>query len=460
MIKYIKDPELVFKAIKMSAVATILVVCAISIVSLIVLSAIDANQQTELTEYLDEVKLRYEEDGIDSILEELDLEPQTLWDRKESFERLNEHDAIFALFIDDELILGTELTLPASPDVRWQTLDFGSNQSFKLLTLTIQLDEQQLLSIAQPVSYEHEFTSSVLARFGIILSCILALSCFIYFLIAGGNSKKATQQIVARLSEIGQSPDTVRLSVDSKIELHKDIVHATNEMLDQITFLHGRAKTMSVGIAHDLKTPLSRVANRLQCMRQDLGDNNAIDAHITRASEDLNAVITTFNNLVRLNSIESGKHKNNFIQINLSELITDLALSYQPVFEDSGRVLELSAVDNVYCFGDSDLLNQLICNLFENALEYSHSTANVWIRLQSHTGSALLQVGDDGPGISLQDQPHIFERFYRADVSRSKPGNGLGLSIVKAICDVHDAQLCLLPDQTGAVFNIEVPISN
>ncbi|MBQ4835257.1 sensor histidine kinase [Pseudoalteromonas luteoviolacea] len=439
---------------------TIFVVSAITITSLIVLSAIDANQKIELTEYLDEVKSRYEEEGLDSILEELDLEPHTMWDRKESLERLNEHDAIFALFIDNELALGTELTLPISPDAKWQTLDFDSNKSFKLLTLTVQLDEQQHLSIAQPISYEHEFTSTILVRFGLILASIAAVSHFIFSIVAGGNSKQATRQIVERLSEIGQSPDTARLNLDNKMELHRDIIHATNEMLDQIAFLHGRAKTMSVGIAHDLKTPLSRVANRLQSMRQDLGDNTAIDAHITRASEDLNAVISTFNNLVRLNSIESGKHKSNFIQVNLSELITDLTLSYQPVFEDSGRVLELSTVDDVYCFGDSDLLSQLICNLFENALEYSHPSANVWIRLQSHTGSALLQVGDDGPGISLQDQPHIFERFYRADVSRSKPGNGLGLSIVKAICDVHDAKLCLLSDQKGAVFNIEVPISN
>ncbi|MEJ6474481.1 sensor histidine kinase [Pseudoalteromonas piscicida] len=137
--------------------------------------------------------------------------------------------------------------------------------------------------------------------------------------------------------------------------------------------------------------------------------------------------------------------------------LLELTDSFIPVFEDAEKALSISILPNITCYGDADLLAQLICNLLENALEYSRPGASVWVRLQSHSSGVLLQLGDDGPGIATSDKAHIFERFYCADTSRSSSGNGLGLSIVKAICDIHEAEIYLLEDQTGAVFNIEIP---
>ena len=156
--------------------------------------------------------------------------------------------------------------------------------------------------------------------------------------------------------------------------------------------------------------------------------------------------------------IESGKRKQQFKSLNLSQLISEMADNYEPLFSDTGRVLDISVVDNVFCMGDPDLLNQMLNNLLENALDYSEESATVWVRLQHHTSGVLLQVGDSGPGISDADFDKVFTRFYRADISRNKPGNGLGLSIVQAICKLHGADIALLPKQAGATFNINIPI--
>ena len=179
--------------------------------------------------------------------------------------------------------------------------------------------------------------------------------------------------------------------------------------------------------------------------------------HLDNANQQLSSVITTFQGMIRLSEIESGRQKQYFKQVNLSELLSEISESYEPVFTDQHRELEISVVDNVYCMGDQDLLNQLVCNLLENSLEHGRQNGKTWLRLQSHRKGALLQIGDDGPGISPQHRHHIFERFYRADISRGKEGNGLGLSIVKAICSLHEGQISLLENQQGAVFDIELP---
>lgn len=430
------------------------------IASLSYLANLSSEQQHELVDYIEEVQSLYDEDGLQSMLTELDLESKPFWNKKQSIERLSDHEAIFSITRGNTLLVGSEVDIPFEAKPTWSYLDFDNGHEIKVLAYSKVLEDTLLLKVAQPNSYETALASDVLVNVGMLSSFLIFIVAFLISYFASFRSQRTLLDIKKQMHVIANSPDSSRLSVESKSAMLRQLANCTNEMLDKISALHGTTKTMSTGIAHDLKTPLSRVANRLQSMRQDIGNTQAIELHINRASQDLNTVISTFNNLVRLSAIESGKHKHNFELFNLSELVNDLALSYDPVFEDSGRKLSHSTVDNVICFGDTDLLNQLLCNLLENALEYSSADANVWIRLQSHTSGALLQVGDDGPGIHSDDQPHVFERFFRADVSRSKPGNGLGLSIVKAICDVHDAKLALLPNQTGAVFNIEIPVSS
>ncbi|MCF2909870.1 HAMP domain-containing histidine kinase [Pseudoalteromonas sp. DL2-H2.2] len=414
-------------------------------------------QQHEFEEFLGEIESALEEHGLEHVLQEFELEEDEVWPDSEAQTHLFDEGWLVALFKQEQLLLGanTKLTVTRAP--QWQSVSLGEEGNVELLSASVNLPDNLQLHYWQKRDELHahraEFYSQITHWFALFsLPLILAAIAWLQY-----KRTRTLQALSDQLAQVAHSPDSKRTQVNTA---NPDIVAlslAINRMLDEITRLHGNLKTMSVGIAHDLKTPLSRISNRLQSMVQDRDNPAILEGHIDKANNELAQVINTFNNLVRLNAIESGKHIQGFKTFDLSALIDELAQSYQPVFEDSGRRFEVSIVPAVHCHGDRDLLGQLICNLLENALEHSHSDAHVWLRLQSHTDSALLQVGDDGPGIPLGDQPKVFDKFYRADISRGRPGNGLGLSIVRAICDVHKAQLCLLEQQPGAVFNIEIP---
>lgn len=433
---------------------------------LIVLSAfieislwLDKNEQKdEFTEYAEEIKHIYEEQGPRAILKELELTHRPKWTDEEAKTHLLEEEWLVAGFRDGKLMLGADTDLPTADTPTWFTLSLEDDAPTQVLTTTLYFNEYAYAHFWQ----KQEETQRLKGIFAYeLLAWFIPLSWLtlcIFFAFITRQDSKPIQTIIGQLDDVAQAPDSARIKIDTTDPQWQALGQSINTMLDEIVHLHNNMKTMSVGIAHDLKTPLSRVSNRLQSMYQDIDDAHALHFHLEKANQDLTHIITTFNNLVRLNAIESGKHIQGFSVFNLSELVNELALSYQPVFEDSGRQFEISVVPSVQCYGDRDLISQLLCNLLENALEYANNNAQVWIRLQSHTQSALLQIGDDGPGIPDKDKHKVFDKFYRADISRSKPGNGLGLSIVKAICDVHNAQLCLLDKQQGAVFNIEIPM--
>ncbi|TMP38155.1 HAMP domain-containing sensor histidine kinase [Pseudoalteromonas rubra] len=414
-------------------------------------------QQSEFSEFLTEVEIMLNEHGLEHLLQEFELDEDVIWSDTEARAHLLDDGWLVSIYEQDKLLFGANTELSAATSAQWQSVSLGEEGDTELLSARLDLPDNLHVHYWQKRDDMHaqkaEFYEQLSGWFALLsLPFILAVIVWLQL-----KRTRPLQDLSAQLEKVAHSPDSKRTEASTS---HPDIVAlslAINQMLDEITRLHGNMKTMSVGIAHDLKTPLSRISNRLQSMYQDLDDTAALEGHIDKASSELAQVINTFNNLVRLNAIESGKHIQGFKTFDLSALLDELAQSYLPVFEDSGRRFDVSIVPSVHCHGDRDLLGQLICNLLENALEHSHELSHVWLRLQSHTDSALLQVGDDGPGIPQGDQHKVFDKFYRADISRGRPGNGLGLSIVRAICDVHKAQLCLLEQQPGAVFNIEIP---
>ncbi|MEM8536971.1 MAG: HAMP domain-containing sensor histidine kinase [Pseudomonadota bacterium] len=232
---------------------------------------------------------------------------------------------------------------------------------------------------------------------------------------------------------------------------------AINQMLDKVEALTSNVEAVSVGVAHDLKTPLANIGGRLELIRRDIANADAVAEHLDVAENRLQSLLRTFDALLRMGEIESGRRRAAFTTVDLSALCADLADSFQPLFEEADKTLTVTLTPNLQVEGDHDLLTQLAANLLENALEHARDAAQVHLTLaQSDTG-VMLEIGDDGPGIPPAAATRVFERFFRADASRSTPGNGLGLSLVKAIADLHGANITLQPDTPGAVFTITLP---
>ncbi len=230
-----------------------------------------------------------------------------------------------------------------------------------------------------------------------------------------------------------------------------------NQMLDRVELLNRNIKSVSVGVAHDLKTPLANIRGRLELIERDVAKPDAVQTHVDAAQEHLGGLLRVFDAILRLGEVEAGQRKAAFRSVDLSDLAKSLGDSYEAVFEDRDKTLITDIARDIRVQGDNELLAQMISNLLDNGIEHSRDGATIRMSLRADKSMVTLEVSDDGPGIAPHHAEQVFERFYRGDASRSTPGNGLGLSLVKAISDLHDAKIELVPDTDGASFRITLP---
>ncbi|MEM9284613.1 MAG: HAMP domain-containing sensor histidine kinase, partial [Pseudomonadota bacterium] len=232
-----------------------------------------------------------------------------------------------------------------------------------------------------------------------------------------------------------------------------------NGMLDRLGTLTRNVRAVSVGVAHDLKTPVSNLGGRLQLIERDIEEPEAIRTHLEKADAHIGTLLRTLDAILRLGEIEAGRRRAAFETLDISALTEDLAESFEPVLADADKHLSSKVTPHLWVEGDPDLLTQMITNLLENVAEHARDGASAWISLKRHDTHALIVVGDDGPGIPDTYREQIFDRFFRVETSRTAPGNGLGLSLVRAIAELHGGGVSLRPDQAGAVFEVEIPLT-
>ena len=225
-----------------------------------------------------------------------------------------------------------------------------------------------------------------------------------------------------------------------------------NAMLARIEALMASVRQVTDNIAHDLRTPLARLRNRLDAL------------HLTTPSPDLEAAIieaddllTTFNALLRIARIESAQARASFAPVDLAPLAEDLGELYEPLAGERGQTLRVAVQGPAWVQGDRDLLFQALANLVDNAVKYTPPGGRIEVRVLPAEGFVLVTVSDTGPGIPPDLRARVFERFYRADVSRSAPGSGLGLSLVRAVAQLHGATISLADTSPGLRVTLSIP---
>jgi signal transduction histidine kinase len=213
-----------------------------------------------------------------------------------------------------------------------------------------------------------------------------------------------------------------------------------NRMLDQIESLLESVRRISDNIAHDLKTPLTRLRNRLESMdHPSAGDSDNLEQAIREAD----GLLSTFNALLRIARIETDARKEGFGELDLAEVLADVVELYEPLAEEKQQSLILRNPQSAKILGDRDLVFQAIANLLDNAVKYAPEQGSIVVNLHrdAQTGESRVTVIDNGPGIPSQMHKKVVQRFFRMDSSRNQSGNGLGLSMVAAVCKLHGARL-------------------
>ncbi|ETI65306.1 histidine kinase [Sphingobium sp. C100] len=229
-----------------------------------------------------------------------------------------------------------------------------------------------------------------------------------------------------------------------------------NRMLDRIGGLMDNLRQVSSDVAHDLRTPLTRLHNRLdEALSARTGDDKrqAIEA----AAQQSRELLDIFAALLRIAEVEALSPCDHFQDLPLDQLVEELVETYRPDMEVSGHRLVTAIAPAIWTTGDRRLLQQLITNLLDNALRHTPPGTTVRVALERDDAFARLTVADDGHGVAPEDATRLFQRFARAEASRSSEGHGLGLALVAAVATAHRGMFSLLPSPGFGVV-VEIPV--
>ena len=216
-----------------------------------------------------------------------------------------------------------------------------------------------------------------------------------------------------------------------------------NSMLDHIDRLMKAMRYAGDSVAHDLRTPLTRLRTRLESAAVELGDTKEAQT-LFEAAGDAGELLQTFDSVLRIARLEAGERRELLADIDPKPILDDLAELYEPACEDAGLMFTSNIIAEVRILADRGLLSQAVSNLIENAIKYSPSGGSIHLELsKNNLGKAVISIVDDGPGIPEADRQRVKERFVRLDKSRTLPGSGLGLSLVEAIADLHRAEFVM-----------------
>src|SRR5690606_12519199 len=260
---------------------------------------------------------------------------------------------------------------------------------------------------------------------------------------------RTTRQIIAgNLKE--------RVPVTGGGDEQDELAENVNAMLDQIEKLMAGLRHVGDSVAHDLRGPLTRLRARLETLASEpVPSAEGLDECVAQAD----ALLATFNALLRIARVESGAYRSALAPVDLGTIARDICELYQAAADERRIDLSCSAATDAFVVGDRELLAQALTNLLDNAVKYTPDGGRIDVSVESaqNDSAYVLRVTDTGPGIPAHERERVLERFTRLDRSRSLPGNGLGLALVKAVAEQHDARLELHDNAPGLVVALEIP---
>ncbi|QND44483.1 HAMP domain-containing histidine kinase (plasmid) [Rhizobium lusitanum] len=247
----------------------------------------------------------------------------------------------------------------------------------------------------------------------------------------------------ARIPIVGRGDDVDLLS------------HDINDALARLAATVEGMRQVSADIAHDLKSPLNRLKMTIDEALAKQESGQAVIAELEAASAEADRINETFEALLRIAQIEAGARKSRFDILDLGNILQSLADIYSSVAEDNGQQLK-SSLDQpgAIILGDRELLTQMYANLIENAIRHCPARTDIVIRSEADAETITTYVEDNGPGIPEQEHGNVFRRLYRLEKSRTSPGSGLGLSLVKAVADLHGARIFMANVEPGLQVKI------
>jgi signal transduction histidine kinase len=288
-----------------------------------------------------------------------------------------------------------------------------------------------------------------LERFGEKITIGLAWAAGLFLVLAAAAGISTSRRSVARIEAINAtSREIIESGLRERIPLRgtgdewDGLAENLNSMLDRIEDLVESNRQVSDNVAHDLRTPLTRMRGRLERAYNRQLDAGQYHRLIGEVIGDLDEILRTFSSLLRITQIETRDRTAGFRNLDLTEITREVLELFDPAAEENGVTLRLAASDRAEVVGDRDLLFDAISNLVDNAIKHGgKGDGGVTVAVSRNADGPVLSVADRGPGIPIEEREHVLRRFYRLERSRKSPGNGLGLSLVAAVANLHGARI-------------------
>jgi len=282
---------------------------------------------------------------------------------------------------------------------------------------------------------------------GLVAALLLA---FAGAAVMGVSFRRRMERITAVCGQIMAGRLTVRAPVGNAGDEVDLVARSMNAMLDRIGTLMEAMRQVTNDVAHDLRTPLSRLRQGLERARLKARTAQDYESAVDAAIAESDGLLDTFAALLRIAEMEAGTQRASFVSVDLSQVLTSVVEAYEADAEDGGHHLVAEIETGVVVTGDSNLLTQMAANLVENALRHCPAGTTVTLRLsKNESGRPVLVIADNGPGIPEADRTRVFGRFVRLERSRTTPGSGLGLSLVAAVADLHKIRVTLGDNHPG-----------
>ena len=321
--------------------------------------------------------------------------------------------------------------------------------------LATRLDNGDTVYVAENASALHALDHLIAKAFLAVFGTILALSVA-GGLIAARSTLKQVEAISNTSRDIMNGDLSRRIALSGTGDEFDRLSNNLNTMLERIQILMENIRQVSNDIAHDLRSPLARLREHLELSRQNSREP-ALRLAFDEAIVQTDSALSIFAAMLRIAEVEAGARRRDFIYVNVSDLLYDLAETFETVAESENKTWSAKIAPDLYIHGDAELLTQMIVNVIENAIRHSPPGSHISMTAQSMSGGSVkVTISDNGFGIPPHERSRVLQRFVRLDASRHTPGTGLGLALVAAVIELHDGEIHLENNEPGLKVVIQL----
>ncbi|MGH7929547.1 MAG: sensor histidine kinase, partial [Candidatus Binatia bacterium] len=317
-----------------------------------------------------------------------------------------------------------------------------------------------ILQIGMTLEDNDEFLEEFREIFGTTVAAVMALAALIGWFMAK-RALANVEEVTRTAQAISASDLHQRVPVKGQADEIAKLATTFNDMLDRIETLVTEMKEMNENIAHDLRSPITRIRGMAEMTLTTGKAIGEYEAAVASTVEDCDRLLEMINTMLYISQTEATTEKLTTQEVDMTGVVRNACELFQPVAEDKGVNLVLEIQSDLKVQGVLQGLQRMLANLIDNALNYTPSQGTVTISVTGNEKLGIIAVKDTGIGIAPEDLPHIFRRFYRCDRSRSRAGTGLGLTLVEAIVHAHRGRIAVTSTpNVGTTFTVTLPTAS